>query len=150
MAVCWKQLKQLQSLLCQLLPFLKGKSYFEMQTLSPTLKLGSLLSRCGLLWKTDKHWEFSFHNNLWYQVYRATLSKVQDYRLSQIIIRLASIVFHLTVKFLPTIAMHVQKKQLSSHSCRVKELSLSPVKFSKSSINVYTSINRNTLGSISL
>ena len=43
---------------CGLYPFLKGKSYFEMRTLSPTLNLGFLNSRSGLLYRMDKKSDF--------------------------------------------------------------------------------------------
>ena len=43
---------------CGLEPFLKGKSYFEMRTLSPILNLRVLNSHSSLLYRMDKKSEF--------------------------------------------------------------------------------------------
>ena len=43
---------------CGFWAFMKGLSYFEMQTLSPILNLGSLIYRSGLQYRMDKKSEF--------------------------------------------------------------------------------------------
>ena len=43
---------------CGLQPFLKGKSYLEMRTLSPFLNWGFLTYRSGLLYRMDEKSEF--------------------------------------------------------------------------------------------
>ena len=53
--------------------FVKGKSYFEMRTLSSILNLGFLNSRSGLLYRMDK---VGILYILWYQVYRAISSRI--------------------------------------------------------------------------
>ena len=96
---------------CDLQPFLKGQSYLQIRTLSPSSYLGFLYSHNGLLCRMDRKSEFlTFFGIKSIEHFFSGLQVCGELR--QIVNVLVSKIFHVTVKrYFSRIVLFVQRME---------------------------------------